>query len=37
MDEKHQRGNKKPNRNKDGSGWRRLRRIAIDEMEKKIG
>ena len=32
--DKHQIGNKKPNRNKDASGWRRLRRIANDELEK---
>ena len=32
--EKHQRGNSKPNRKKDGRGWRRLRRITNDELEK---
>ena len=34
MIEKHQRGDNKPRRNKDGEGWRRLTRIANDELEK---
>ena len=33
MLEKHQRGNNKPKRNEDGQGWRRLTRIANDELE----
>ena len=32
--EKHKRDNNKPWRNKDGTGWRRLTRIANDELEK---
>ena len=32
--EKHQRDNNKPQRNKDGSGWRRLTRITNNKIEK---
>ena len=32
--EKHERGNNKPERNKDGEGWRRLTQITNDELEK---
>ena len=32
--EKHQRDNNKPQRNQDGQGWRRLTRIANNELEK---
>ena len=31
--EKHQNGKNKQKRNKDGAGWRRLTRIANDELE----
>ena len=30
----HQRDNNKPKRNKDGQGWRRLTRIANDELKQ---
>ena len=32
--DKNQRGKNKPKRNKDGEGWRRLTRIAKNELEK---
>ena len=31
--EKHQKDDNKPQRNKDGQGWRRLIRITNDELE----
>ena len=34
MIEKYFRDNNKPQRNKDGEGWRRLTRIINDELEK---
>ena len=33
--EKHQRDNNKRQRKTDGQGWRRLTRIAINELKKK--